>query len=129
MTRKVIFKVWYEALNIRLFQNIFQDLFYVSPFYHLVFPFDKFIVLDADTEFKRSPELLYEEFNKFEPEQLFGVAKDMSHNYRLLLIDHRCVDDICLFFHLFQNIYKGLTILTALSATPASCRVLTPELS
>ena len=95
MTRKVIFKVWNEVLNIRLFKNIFQDLFYVSPFYHLVFPFDKFIVLDADTEFKRSPELLYEEFDNFEPEQLFGVAKDMSHNYRLLLIDHRCVVDIC----------------------------------
>ena len=88
MTRKVIFKVWNEVLNIRL-QNIFQDLFYVSPFYHLVFPFDKFIVLDADTEFMRSPELLYEQIDKFEPEQIFGVAKDMSHNYRLLLIPHR----------------------------------------
>ena len=27
--------------------------------------------------------------DKFEPEQIFGVAKDMSHNYRLLLIPHR----------------------------------------
>ena len=33
-----------------------QDLFYVSPFYHLVLPFDKFIILDADIEFKSSPE-------------------------------------------------------------------------
>ena len=125
------FSALYEVvINIKPFQNIFQDLFYISPFYHLVFPFDKFIVLDADTEFKKSPELLYEEFNKFEPEQLFGVAKDMSHNYRLLLIDHRCVDDIYLFFTFSrQNIYKGLTILTAFWATPASCRVLTPELS
>ena len=54
-----------------------------------MFPFDKFIVLDADTEFMRSPELLYEQIDKFEPEQIFGVAKDMSHNYRLLLITHR----------------------------------------
>ena len=87
MTRKVIFKLRLVEINTNF--NIFQDLFYISPFYHLVFPFDKFLVLDADTEFKQSPELLYEEFDKFEPEQLFGVAKDMSHNYRLLLITHR----------------------------------------
>merc|ERR1711997_400191 len=66
-----------------------KDLFYISPFYHLVFPFDKFIVLDADIEFKESPEHLYEEFERFHSEQLFGIAKDMSHNYRLLLIQHR----------------------------------------
>ena len=59
-----------------------------------MFPFDKFIVLDADTEFMRSPELLYEQINKFEPEHIFGVAKDMSHNYRLLLITHRLAFDI-----------------------------------
>ena len=33
-----------------------QDLFYVSPFYHLVLPYDKFTDLDADIEFKSSPE-------------------------------------------------------------------------
>ena len=87
MTREVIFKLCLVEINTNC--NIFQDLFYISPFYHLVFPFDKFIVLDADTEFKQSPELLYEEFDKFERQQLFGVAKDMSHNYRLLLIPHR----------------------------------------
>ena len=87
MTREVILKLCLVEINI--YFNIFQDLFYISPFYHLVFPFDKFIVLDADTEFKQHPELLFEEFDKFEPEQLFGVAKDMSHNYRLLLIPHR----------------------------------------
>ena len=76
----------FETLN-----QTFQDLFYISPFYHLVFPFDKFIVLDADIEFKESPEHLYEEFERFDSEQLFGIAKDMSHNYRLLLIQHRCV--------------------------------------
>ena len=54
----------------------------MSPFYHLVLPFDKFIVLDADIEFKSSPELLHSQFSKFMPGQVAGVAKDMSQLYR-----------------------------------------------
>ena len=63
----------------------------MSPFYHLVLPFDKFIVLDADIEFKSSPELLHSQFSKFVAGQVAGVAKDMSQLYRLLLIRHRSV--------------------------------------
>ena len=66
----------------------------MSPFYHLVLPFDKFIVLDADIEFKSSPELLHSQFSKFVPGQVAGVAKDMSQLYRLLLIRHRCYRDL-----------------------------------
>ena len=71
-----------------------------------MFPFDKFIVLDADTEFLNSPEILYDEFDKFEAEHLFGVAKDMSHNYRLLLIEHRLLGFVC-FEHCKANIIQG----------------------
>ena len=57
----------------------------MSPFYHLVLPFDKFIVLDADIEFKSSPELLHSQFSKFVAGQVAGVAKDMSQLYRLYM--------------------------------------------
>ena len=57
----------------------------MSPFYHLVLPFDKFIVLDADIEFKSSPELLHSQFSKFMPGQVAGVGKDMSQLYRLYI--------------------------------------------
>ena len=63
----------------------------MSPFYHLVLPFDKLIVLDADIEFRSSPELLHAQFSRFVAGQVAGVAKDMSQLYRLLLIRHRCV--------------------------------------
>ena len=61
----------------------------MSPFYHLVLPFDKLIVLDADIEFKSSPELLHAQFSRFVAGQVAGVAKEMSQLYRLLLIRHR----------------------------------------
>ena len=67
----------------------YQDLFYISPFYHLVFPFEKFIVIDADIEFKQSLRRLYKEFEKFQPKQLFGLAKDMSPYYRTVLYQYR----------------------------------------
>lgn len=66
-----------------------HDLFYVSPFYHLMFPFEKFVVVDADIEFKYNINKLFEEFEKFEPNQLYAFAKDMSPLYRTLLHSYR----------------------------------------
>ena len=79
---------WAEV-EISLKVSFLQDLFYISPFYHLVFPFEKFIVIDADIEFQQSLLRLYKEFDKFEPTQLFGLAKDMSPYYRTVLYQYR----------------------------------------
>ena len=41
------------------------DMFYLSPFYHLVFPLTHLIVMDTDTELKFNVELLYKQFSRF----------------------------------------------------------------
>ena len=68
---------------------LFQDLFYISPFYHLVFPFEKFGIIDVDIEFKHSINLLFEEFDNFNQKQLYAFGKDMSPLYRTLLYHYR----------------------------------------
>ena len=40
-------------------------MFYLSPFYHLVFPLTHLIVMDTDTELKFNVELLYKQFSRF----------------------------------------------------------------
>ena len=61
----------------------------MSPFYHLLFPFSKFAVIDADIEFKRNIDLLFTEFDKFSGDQMYAFGKDMSPLYRTLLFDYR----------------------------------------
>ena len=39
-------------------------MFYLSPFYHLVFPLTHLIVMDTDTELKFNVELLYKQFSR-----------------------------------------------------------------
>ena len=39
-----------------------DDLFLMGPFYHRVFPYDKFIMLDADLKFKIDIAELYDHF-------------------------------------------------------------------
>ena len=46
-------------------------------------------MIDADIEFKQSLLRLYKEFDKFEPDQLFGLSKDMSPYYRTVLYQYR----------------------------------------
>jgi hypothetical protein len=66
-----------------------KDLFYLATFYHLVFPFDKFIVVDADIEFKYGVDNLYDIFTSFEAEQLYSFAPDLSPFYRTMLSQYR----------------------------------------
>lgn len=66
-------------------------MFYISPFYHLVFPFEKFLVTDADIEFRYNINLLYSEFDKFGEDKLYAFAKDMSPLYRTLLFNYRYI--------------------------------------
>ena len=80
----------WRAITIRNLDSIiFQDLFYISPFYHLVFPFEKFIVTDVDITYLHSINLLYAEFDHFAPGQLYGFSKDMSPLYRAMLRQYR----------------------------------------
>ena len=46
-------------------------------------------MIDADIEFQQSLLRLYKEFDKFGPNQLFGLAKDMSPYYRTVLYQYR----------------------------------------
>ena len=66
-----------------------QDLFFISPFYHLVFPFEKFLITDADIQFVYNINLLYDEFDKFGANKLYAFAKDMSPLYRTLMYEYR----------------------------------------
>ena len=66
-------------------------MFYISPFYHLVFPFEKFLITDADIQFVYNINLLYEEFEKFGENKLFAFAKDMSPLYRTLVHEYRYI--------------------------------------
>ena len=54
-----------------------------------MFPFEKFLVTDADIEFKYNINLLYSEFDKFGEDKLYAFAKDMSPLYRTLLYNYR----------------------------------------
>jgi len=66
-----------------------KDLFYLAPFYHLVFPFHKFIVVDADIEFKYRVESLYDVFESFEEEQMYSLGRDLSPFYRSMVYEYR----------------------------------------
>ena len=68
----------------------FQDLFFISPFYHLVFPMNKFIITDADIEFMdHGLALLHSHFDLFKSDQLYAFAKDMSPLYRTMMFNYR----------------------------------------
>ena len=94
----------------------------MSPFYHLVLPFDKLIVLDADIEFKSSPELLHAQFSRFVAGQVAGVAKEMSQLYRLLLIRHRSANKASIRSEIISTMSTDSIILTAAWASPDHCR-------
>ena len=57
------------------------DIFYLSPFYHLVFPLSRLIVMDTDTELKFSVELLHNQFSSFTSNQLISLARDLTPFY------------------------------------------------
>ena len=61
------FKVFYDPItkSSKLCFRYKYDMFYLSPFYHLVFPLTHLIVMDTDTELKFNVELLYKQFSRF----------------------------------------------------------------
>ena len=61
------FKVFYDLITKSYPKLCFRykyDMFYLSPFYHLVFPLTHLIVMDTDTELKFNVELLYKQFSR-----------------------------------------------------------------
>ena len=66
-----------------------DDLFMMGPFYHRVFPYELFIMLDADLKFRVDIAELYEHFHRFESEQIMGVAVDLAPHYRVAFRDFR----------------------------------------
>ncbi len=69
-----------------------DDLFLLAPFYHRVFPFDRFIMLDVDLKFKIGIEELYKEFDNFEVTNIMGVASDLSPHYMHALREYRAIN-------------------------------------
>jgi lipopolysaccharide biosynthesis glycosyltransferase len=66
-----------------------DDLFFMGLFYHRVFPYKKFIVLDADLKFRIDIEELYDHFDHFTSEQIMGVGIDLYPHYRNAFGDYR----------------------------------------
>lgn len=66
-----------------------DDLFLLAPFYHRVFPFDRFIMLDVDLKFKIGIEELYKQFDNFDVTNIMGVANDLSPHYMIALREYR----------------------------------------
>ena len=66
-----------------------KDLFYVSPFYHLVFPFKQMMVVDADIEFRASVPDIYSQLEQYSGEQVVSLGPDLGPYYRIALHAHR----------------------------------------
>ena len=61
-----------------------DDLFLIAVFYHRVFPFNRFIMLDVDLKFKIDIAELYDYFDIFENENKIAFAAvglDLSPHY------------------------------------------------
>lgn len=66
-----------------------DDLFMIGPFYHLIFPFRRFIMLDIDLKFRIDIQELDAQFELFEPGNVMGVGLDLSPHYRHVLRFYR----------------------------------------
>ena len=66
-----------------------DDLFLMGPFYHRIFPYKKFIMLDADLKFRIDINELYEHFEHFTEEQVMGVSVDLAPHYRVAFRRYR----------------------------------------
>eukprot|EP00090_Calanus_glacialis_P003366 TRINITY_DN12492_c0_g1_i2.p1 TRINITY_DN12492_c0_g1~~TRINITY_DN12492_c0_g1_i2.p1 ORF type:complete len:205 (-),score=57.08 TRINITY_DN12492_c0_g1_i2:84-650(-) len=66
-----------------------KDIFYLTPFYHAVFPLQKMIFSDVDVVFKISLESLYAKFSTFSEDNLYSFAPDLTPHYFTLTQDWR----------------------------------------
>ena len=61
----------------------------MGPFYHRIFPYAKFVMLDADLKFRIDIAELFNHFDHFEEEQIMGVAVDLAPHYRIAFRKYR----------------------------------------
>ena len=67
-----------------------DDMFYIAPFYHRIFPqVSRLITVDVDTEFHVDPAQLYRQFDHFSPEAVVGAANDLAPHYHQMLTGYR----------------------------------------
>ena len=66
-----------------------DDLFLMGPFYHRIFPYKKFIMLDADLKFRIDIAELYDMFEDFSNNQVMGVGVDLAPHYRIAFREYR----------------------------------------
>ena len=66
-----------------------DELFVLALFYHRIFPYKKFLVLDADLRFHIDIAELYNRFNDFNEKQIMGVAVDLTPHYRFAFEKYR----------------------------------------
>ena len=66
-----------------------DDLFLMGPFYHRIFPYKKFIMLDADLKFRIDIAELYDMFEDFSNDQVMGVGVDLAPHYRIAFREYR----------------------------------------
>ena len=66
-----------------------DDLFLMGPFYHRIFPYEKFIMLDADLKFRIDIAELYDMFEDFSNNQVMGVGVDLAPHYRIAFREYR----------------------------------------
>ena len=61
----------------------------MGPFYHRIFPYEKFIMLDADLKFRIDIAELYDMFEDFSKNQVMGVGVDLAPHYRIAFREYR----------------------------------------
>jgi xylosyl alpha-1,3-xylosyltransferase len=62
-----------------------DDLFFLSLGLHLISPLEKVVLVDLDTELRADPAILYQFFDLFSEEHLFGLAPELSPIYKHVL--------------------------------------------
>ena len=59
-----------------------DNIFYLMPFYHRIFPnLSKLIVIDADIRFRSDPADVFQQFDKFSAGNVVGVGNDLAPHY------------------------------------------------
>ena len=67
-----------------------STLYYIAPFYATIFPgLKRLVTVDTDIEFNVDINFLFAEFDKFDSDQLIGVANDLSPHYYQMLTGYR----------------------------------------
>ena len=79
-----------SKLLITLAEKYNDDIYYICPFYHKIFPtLPKIMVVDADVEFRVDLSEIYSVFDKFEGDEVIAVGNDLAPHYYQMLTSYR----------------------------------------